>query len=155
MHAALRFLLQNARFNHVSQRFLLRLDERLRGLNDPRQAKNEAASTLGALLGADSVGYAWIEEDDEHHVVKAEWTAQVTQNRWDRSRWARRCWLSRTTPCVHAPASSRRIRRTVGTRDRRTAPHMSDRSYGYGLGQGAVLQIHVGRPSGLSRFLPL
>ena len=86
VHAALRFQRHESRVDHAGQNFLLRLDERLRGVNDPRQAMNETASMLGAHLEADRVGFAWIEEDDEQYVVEAEWTVADMPSRLGRRR---------------------------------------------------------------------
>jgi len=84
--AAFRPQRHDGRADHAGQGFLLRLDERLRGVNDPRRAMNEAAAMLGAHLEADRVGYAWIEDDDEHHAVEAEWTAAGMPSRLGRCR---------------------------------------------------------------------
>jgi len=78
VHAALHFQRHEGGVDHAAQNFLVCLDERLRGLNDFRQAMNEAASMLGAHLAADRVGYAWINDDDEHCIVEEEWTAANT-----------------------------------------------------------------------------
>ena len=86
VHAALRFQRREGQVGHIGQNFLLRLDKRLRGLNDPRHAMHEAVSMLGVHLEADRVGYAWVEEDDEHHVVEAEWTAPDMPSRLGRHR---------------------------------------------------------------------
>ncbi len=75
VHAALRFQRHDAQVDHTGAVFLLGLDVTLRGLNDPLRAMNEAASMLGAHLRADRVGYAWIEDDDEHSTVTGEWAA--------------------------------------------------------------------------------
>ncbi len=76
VHAALRFQQHDRQVDHTGQSFLLDLDERLRRLDDPRRAMNEAISLLGTHLGADRVGYSWVEEDDEHSIIEAEWTAK-------------------------------------------------------------------------------
>ena len=84
--AAFRFQRHDGQADCTGQSFLLRLDERLRGVNDPRDAMNDGASMLGAHLEADRVGYAWVEEDDEHYVVEAEWTVPDMPSRLGRRR---------------------------------------------------------------------
>jgi Arc/MetJ-type ribon-helix-helix transcriptional regulator len=74
VRAALRFQRHEGQVDRTSQNFLRGLDERLRGLTDPRHAMHEAAAMLGAHLEADRVGFAWIADDDEHYSVEAEWT---------------------------------------------------------------------------------
>jgi PAS domain S-box-containing protein len=74
VHSAIRLQRHESRVDQVSRSFLLRLDERLRMLNEPRQALDEAISMLGEHLGVDRVGSAWI-DDDDNCVVEAEWTA--------------------------------------------------------------------------------
>ncbi|WP_275830121.1 ATP-binding protein [Roseisolibacter sp. H3M3-2] len=57
--------------------FLLRLADRLRGLDDPEAIQHEAARLLGEHLGAARVGYAEILADGETSVVTRNHTAGV------------------------------------------------------------------------------
>jgi signal transduction histidine kinase/CHASE3 domain sensor protein/ActR/RegA family two-component response regulator len=56
--------------SETRQAFLLRLNDRLRSLNDPEQMQFEAASVLGEHLRANRVGYAEDQGDAEHVTIR-------------------------------------------------------------------------------------
>jgi signal transduction histidine kinase/CheY-like chemotaxis protein/CHASE3 domain sensor protein len=63
--------------NEMRQAFLLRLNDRLRSLNDPEQMQFEAAAVLGEHLRASRVGYAEDHGDGEHFIVRHNYTDGV------------------------------------------------------------------------------
>ena len=65
------------RTGEARQAFLLSLQDRLFPLADPTEIQFEAASALGAQLGACRVGYAEIEADGQHSVVTRNYTNGV------------------------------------------------------------------------------
>jgi PAS domain S-box-containing protein len=58
--------------------FLVDLNNRLRGLTDPREVRAAAAEMLGRYLRASRVGYAEIDPDGTSFVVKDDWTEGTT-----------------------------------------------------------------------------
>jgi PAS fold/GAF domain len=53
--------------------FRLAIEERLRGLNEPTDMMEEATALLGRHLGVAQVGFAEVEDDQEHIVVARDW----------------------------------------------------------------------------------
>lgn len=56
------------------QAFHLALEERLKNISDPLEVMAAATRTLGQALGIARVGYASIDEDQQHVLVERDWT---------------------------------------------------------------------------------
>ncbi len=58
--------------------FQVQLADRLRGINDPEEAKRAAIELLGEHLGAARVGYAEVDEAQGTFSVRSDWTRDAT-----------------------------------------------------------------------------